>query len=264
VSYTTFGVLALRSAGVSPGKRTVAWLVAAQNDDGGFAVAPASTSDSDMTGATLQALAVVGRQRGAATQRAVAWLRANQNDDGGFGQFKGRPSNTQSTAYAIQGLVAAGAGGATLTRALGYLRGLQRADGSVSYSSTGNQTPVWVTAQALMALERKPLPIAAVAREKRHKPKPAVAPAGAPKAKKQKPQSSQTAEPDAPPAPAPSPKPREDSGLTVEHTNSTNQDDSGVPAWVYLVAGGAALAALVLLRRRLVPQRFRRGGATSP
>ncbi len=266
VSYTTFGVLALRSAGVSPGKKTVTWLVAAQNDDGGFAVAPASTSDSDMTGATLQALAVVGRQRGAATQRAVAWLRANQNDDGGFGQFKGRPSNTQSTAYAIQGLVAAGASGATLTRALGYLRGLQRADGSVSYSSTSNQTPVWVTAQALMALERKPLPIAAVAREKRHKPKPAVAPAAAPKAKEQNP--AQTADPSpdvetkARLVPGPKP-PSEAAALKLDRTNSSNQGGTGVPGWAVFVVIAAALAALVLLRRRLIPRRFRRGPAAS-
>jgi hypothetical protein len=266
VSYTTFGVLALRSAGVSPGKKTVAWLVAAQNDDGGFAVAPASTSDSDMTGATLQALAVVGRQRGAATQRAVGWLRANQNDDGGFGQFKGRPSNTQSTAYAIQGLVAAGASGATLTRALGYVRGLQRADGSVSYSSTSNQTPVWVTAQALMALERKPLPIEAVAREKRHKPKPAVAPAAAPKAKEQNP--AQTADPspdvetEARLVPGPKP-PSEAAALKLDRTNSSNQGDTGVPGWAVFVVIAAALAALVLLRRRLIPRRFRRGPAAS-
>ena len=166
VSYTTFGVLALRSAHVSPGKATVAWLVGSANADGGFGVARASASDSDMTGAAVQALAVVGRRKAAVTQRAVAWLRANQNDDGGFGQFRGRSSNAQSTAYAVQGLVAAGAGGATLSRALGYLRGLQRSDGSVRYSSTSSQTPVWVTAQALMALERKPLPIAAVARAK--------------------------------------------------------------------------------------------------
>ena len=90
---------------------------ASQNADGGFGVARASTSDTDMTGATLQALATVGRAHGGAAQRAVSWLRANQNGDGGFGQFKGRASNAQSTAYAIQGLVAAGAGGATLSRA---------------------------------------------------------------------------------------------------------------------------------------------------
>jgi energy-coupling factor transport system substrate-specific component len=258
VSYTTFGVLALRSAGVSPGKRTVAWLVSAQNDDGGFAVAPSSTSDSDMTGATLQALAVVGRKRGGATQRAVGWLRANQNDDGGFGQLRGRPSNAQSTAYAVQGLVAAGADGATLTRALAYLRGLQRADGSVSYSKTSNQTPVWVTAQALMALDRKPLPIAAVARAPRaHKAKPAVAPAAAPKAKqRQKLQASQTADPSPDVVTkarlVPAPKARADAAaLTLDRTND-QPDDSGPPAWVFAVAVVAALGGLFALRRRLV------------
>jgi prenyltransferase beta subunit len=165
VSYTTFGVLALRASGVSAGGATVRWLVSAQNGDGGFGVAPASASDSDMTGATLQALAAVGRARSATAKRAVAWLRTNQNDDGGFGQFRGRSSNAQSTAYAVQGLVAANAGGAALMRALRYLRGLQRRDGSVAYSSASGQTPVWVTAQALMALERKALPLAAVPRE---------------------------------------------------------------------------------------------------
>ncbi len=117
-----------------------------------------------MTGATLQALAAVGRSRGAAAQRAVAWLRANQNDDGGFGQFRGRSSNAQSTSYAVQGLVAAKAGGAAVSRALAYLRGLQRRNGSVAYSSSSVQTPVWVTAQALMALRKTPLPVATVPR----------------------------------------------------------------------------------------------------
>ena len=51
----------------------------------------------------------------------------------------------------MQGLLAARAGGATLSRALGYLRGLQRRDGSVAYSAVSTQTPVWVTAQALLA-----------------------------------------------------------------------------------------------------------------
>ena len=170
VSYTAFGVIALRAAGVQAGKATVSWLVSAQNADGGFGLAPSSVSDSDMTGATLQALATVGRARGGAATRAVAWLRANQNDDGGFGQFKGRSSNAQSTSYAIQGLVAAGAGGGTLSRSLAYLRGLQHSNGSVAYSSSSTQTPVWVTAQALMAFERTPLPIAAVPRVKRKPP----------------------------------------------------------------------------------------------
>jgi hypothetical protein len=141
--------------------------VSSQNADGGFGVARSSASDSDMTGAALQALATVGRGRGRAAQRAAEWLRANQNDDGGFGQFKGRDSNAQSTSYAVQGLLAAGAGGGAASRARAYLVRLQRRDGRIAYSSTSSQTPVWVTAQALMALEGKPLPLAAVPRSKR-------------------------------------------------------------------------------------------------
>ena len=97
----------------------------------------------------------------------MSWLRTNQNGDGGFGQFKGRDSNAQSTSYAVQGLLAAGAGGSAVSRARAYLVRLQRSDGSVAYSSTSAQTPVWVTAQALMALRGKPLPLAAVPRSKR-------------------------------------------------------------------------------------------------
>jgi hypothetical protein len=167
VSYTAFGIMALRASGASAGSETVRWLVASQNGDGGFGVARSSASDSDMTGAALQALATVGRAHSGAANRAVGWLRANQNDDGGYGQFKGRDSNAQSTSYAIQGLLAAGAGGSAVMRARAYVVGLQRSDGSVAYSSTSAQTPVWVTAQALMALRGRPLPIAPVPRSKR-------------------------------------------------------------------------------------------------
>jgi hypothetical protein len=167
VSFTAFGVMALRASGAPAESATIQWLVSSQNADGGFGVARSSASDSDMTGAALQALATVGRARGPAGQRAAEWLRNNQNGDGGFGQFKGRDSNAQSTAYAIQGLLAAGAGGNAAARARAYLVRLQQQNGSVAYSSTSSTTPVWVTAQALMALEGKPLPLAAVPRQER-------------------------------------------------------------------------------------------------
>ena len=124
-----------------------------------------------MTGASLQALAVTGRARGRVARRAVSYLRSQQNRDGGFGQMDGRDSNSQSTSYAVQGLAAVGSGGGITGRALGYLRRRQASDGSVAYSAASEQTPVWVTAQALMALRRDALPIAAVARA----PKPAPA-----------------------------------------------------------------------------------------
>lgn len=171
VSYTAFGVLALRSASSGPVAKSARWLARQQNDDGGFGVSPRAQSDVDNTGAVLQALGAAGRADSAAAGHAVAYLRRAQNRDGGFGQGTGRSSNAQSTAYAVQGLLAVGrrpgrfrAGGRT---PIAYLRALQRPDGSVRYSRTSAQTPVWVTAQALMALRRKPFPLGTVARERR-------------------------------------------------------------------------------------------------
>jgi Prenyltransferase and squalene oxidase repeat len=170
VSYTAFGILALRAADEPAGRSTIAWLARAQNADGGFGVAPSSASDSDMTGAALQALAVTGRARTAVARRAVAYLRTNQSPDGGFGQMRGSSPNSQSTAYAVQGLVAVDAARDSVGRALAYLTRLQRADGSIAYSRTSSQTPVWVTAQALAALRREPLPLAAVPRVRAGEP----------------------------------------------------------------------------------------------
>jgi hypothetical protein len=170
--------MALRAGGVSAGASTVDWLVHSQNSDGGFGVARSSTSDADMTGAAVQALVTVGRGGGPVVERAVGWLRSNQNGDGGFGQFKGRPSNSQSTSYAVQGLLAASPGGSAVSRAQSYLVNRQRSDGSVAYSSSSTQTPVWVTAQALMALNGKPLPLGTVARKKHTSAKASAVPGG--------------------------------------------------------------------------------------
>jgi hypothetical protein len=81
----------------------------------------------------------------------------------------GADSNAQSTAFAVQGLVAAGTDPHKLRRArdpIGYLKSLQAGDGSVRYSRTSAQTPIWVTAQALVALEEKPYPLRPAPRQK--------------------------------------------------------------------------------------------------
>jgi hypothetical protein len=117
------------------------------------------------------------------TQRAADWLVSRQNPDGGF-SLQGGASNAQSTAWAVQGLVAAGRAPGKVRKGgsrspLGYLRSLVTASGAVRYSRTSAQTPVWVTAQALMALARKPLPLAPVPRASKPKAAPAPAPAPA-------------------------------------------------------------------------------------
>jgi energy-coupling factor transport system substrate-specific component len=160
VNLTAFAVLALRSAGVAPPASTIGWLLRQQDSDGGFSFATkGAASDVDDTGAALEALSGQG---GGASARAVRFIDSQENSDGGFPSQPGGPSNAQSTAWAIQGLLASGVSSGSLSRPLGYLRSLTAPDGHVRYSAGSDQTPVWVTAQAAMALAGKPLPLSPV------------------------------------------------------------------------------------------------------
>ena len=97
----------------------------------------------------------------------VSYLRSVQRPAGGF-PLSGGAANAQSTAYAVQGLIAAGVSPASVRKGgssgLDYLASIQARDGHYRYSSATDQTPVWVTAQALMAVSGKALPLAPVAR----------------------------------------------------------------------------------------------------
>jgi energy-coupling factor transport system substrate-specific component len=168
---TAFAVLALRAAGYPASSGVVraarGWLIRQQERDGGFGFASkGGGSDVDDTAAVVQALVAAGARSGPALAHAVAFLTRAQGVDGGFPQRPGGLSNAQSTAWAIQALSAAGREVTAVRHRgsrspLGYLQSLIAPDGSVRYSRTGTQTPVWVTAQALTALAQKPLPILA-------------------------------------------------------------------------------------------------------
>jgi prenyltransferase beta subunit len=170
VNLTAFAVLAFRAAGVALPPGTLGWMVRQQDADGGFNFATrGGSSDVDDTGAVLEALAgAPGAGAAQARARAIQYLRRQQDADGGFPSMPGAGSNAQSTAFAVQGLVAAGVDPSALRRRgaspLDYLRGLIAPDGHVRYSRSADQTPTWVTAEALLALAAKPLPIGPVAR----------------------------------------------------------------------------------------------------
>jgi energy-coupling factor transport system substrate-specific component len=182
---TAFALLALRAAGRSTSSRVVRsagrWLASQANPDGGFNFAGrGGPSGIDDTGAAVQGLVAAGRKGTRTVRRAARFLTGHQNSDGGFALVPGGASNAQSTAWAVQGLLAAGRNPARVRRAgsrdpLAYLRSLTAPSGEVRYSRTSRQTPVWVTAQAVMALARKPLPLARVPRARRAAP--AAAPA---------------------------------------------------------------------------------------
>lgn len=171
---TAFAILALRAAGYSAGNPTVRsaarWLVRQQEGDGGFGFgARGGGSDIDDTAAVVQALVQARVPARPIIARASVFLVRAQSLDGGYPQEQGGTSNAQSTSWAVQGLVASGRNPAAITHSgsrspLGYLESLVAADGSVRYSRTGSQTPVWVTAQALTALAGRPFPISSSAR----------------------------------------------------------------------------------------------------
>jgi energy-coupling factor transport system substrate-specific component len=168
VNLTAFGVLALAAAGERSGNgRSAAWLAGARASDGGWGFTPdTATGDTDSTGATLQALAAAGGN-GSAIASGIRWLRREQQPGGGF-RVLGGGVNAQSTAWAVQGLVAAGANPTRVRSGgrsgLDYLASLQAPDGHYRYSASSDQTPVWVTGQALLAITQRPFPLSAVAR----------------------------------------------------------------------------------------------------
>jgi energy-coupling factor transport system substrate-specific component len=167
VNLTAFAVLALRAAGAGDRqvRSGVRWIEGEANRDGGFNFAGrGGPSGIDDTAGAVQALVAGGDRRGRVVTRAVRYLLTRQNPDGGFPLLPGAGSNAQSTAWAVQALLAAGRDPGRVRRngsrtPLAYLRTLTAGDGSVRYSRTSRQTPVWVTGQALTALARRPLPI---------------------------------------------------------------------------------------------------------
>jgi len=107
-----------------------------------------------------------------AAARGTSYLRRAQRSDGGFALADGGPTNSQSTAWAVQGLVAGGTDPAAVRTngrsPFNYLERRQAADGHYRYSQASDQTPVWVTAQALLAVSRNAFPLAAVPRSPAH------------------------------------------------------------------------------------------------
>ncbi len=167
---TAFGILALAAAGVPDSDllRSANWLRRAQARDGGWGAVVGTQTDPDSTGAVLQALAAAGLGGSSVSERGVAYLKRNQLRGGGWALTSGGTPNSQSTAYCVQGLLSFGVDPADIQRGgddpFDFLSARQASDGHYRYSASSDQTPVWVTAQALLAVSRQPFPLSVVAR----------------------------------------------------------------------------------------------------
>jgi hypothetical protein len=146
---------------------------------------------------------------------------------------------------------------------LDYLASLQARDGHYRYSASSDQTPVWVTGQALLAVSEKPFPLSPVPRSS---PNPAPAPvaraSGPPAAAEggAKTKPPHRAKPKPKPAPAaatpaatktPTAPP-----LSPASAQAEGEGGGGVPGWLVALAlvalGCAAIwGGWVLYRRRL-------------
>ena len=153
---TIWGALALRQAGEPVSARTRTYILRAQTRTGGWSWAVGVAPDSNDTAAAIQALRALGVS-GTPIRRGLRFLRTVRNSDGGFGLVRGRASDAQSTAWAIQAFLAARQ--PVPRGAFAYLARLRRRDGSYRYSTRQNVTPLWVTAQVLPALSRRPFPL---------------------------------------------------------------------------------------------------------
>ena len=120
--------------------RGVAWLLAAQEDDGSW-FGRWGVNHLYGTGAVVPALIAAGiSPRHPAVRRAVAWVESHQNDDGGWGEdlrsyrdvgYRGRgTSNASQTAWALLALLAAGESSPAVEEGVDFLVGTQRADGT--------------------------------------------------------------------------------------------------------------------------------------
>jgi hypothetical protein len=156
VNSTIWGVLSLRSAGVSVPVGAKRYLLRQQTRSGGWSWWPGGAPDSNDTAAAVQSLRSLG-VTGRPIRRGLTYLRRLQNRDGGFELRPGRGSDAQSTAWAIQAFLSAGSKPGN--SAFRFLERLQRPDGSFRYSKRYVTTPVWVTAQVLPALARRPFPL---------------------------------------------------------------------------------------------------------
>jgi len=156
VNSTIWGILALRQAGQPAPRASVRFVLRQQARGGGWAWYLHGQPDSNDTAAAIEALRSAG-VTGKPIRRGLAYLHRLQNRDGGFDLTPGRGSDAQSTAWAVQAFVAAAR--PVPKGSIAYLLRLRRPDGSFRYSRRYATTPVWVTAQVLPALHRRPFPL---------------------------------------------------------------------------------------------------------
>ena len=164
-----WGILALKAANESVPGDIIEFVLAYQNDDGGWGIEVFSVSDVDVTAAAVMALIASGADSGETMiEEALTFLAEVQNSDGGFPEEDGGESNAASDAWAIMAIVAADGdpNGSEWEQSGGnpvdHLLGLQDVDGFFNQTDGDAINPEWMTAYAIPALLGTPYPVPAL------------------------------------------------------------------------------------------------------
>lgn len=171
-----FGALALLSAGVSKSDAVLSglksYIVARQNNDGGFPFAVAGTSDTNTTAAAIMSLLKLDVSKtDQVIVKAISYLKSAQNDDGGFpydpqSQW-GTDSDASSDAWVVMTINALGESASDWTKngktPVDHLLSLQDATSGYFAWQSGfaedSFSPV-TAAYAVIALSGKSFPVA--------------------------------------------------------------------------------------------------------
>jgi hypothetical protein len=154
---TYWGVLAFRAAGATLPSHSLAYIRSLQGSAGGYGYAPGTGADSNDTAAAVMALRAGGIPcNWGAVAQAYDYMHGLQHRDRGYALTASSGSDSQSTSWVIQARIRCGL---VNTGALGYLADRKRTNGSYEYRAGLVQTPAWVTAQVLPAVNGRAYPI---------------------------------------------------------------------------------------------------------
>jgi hypothetical protein len=155
---TYWGVLAFRAAGATLPSHSLAYVRSLQGTGGGYSYAPGTAADSNDTAAAVMALRSGGIPcNWKAVGHAYDFMHGLQRSDHGYALGGASAvSDSQSTSWVIQARIKCRlANGGALT----YLADRKRTNGSYEYRAGLVQTPAWVTAQVLPAVNGRAYPI---------------------------------------------------------------------------------------------------------
>jgi len=163
-----WGILALVSAGEIVSNQIIQdskhFILANQNEDGGWSYSVGGASDTNDTAAAIMALLEAGLSPDdPVIIEAIDYLKSSQNNDGGFSYTPGGESDSGSDSWVISAIYKLGQNPYDWLKngksPVDHLKSLQREDGSFKWIASEDKGYPILTAYAVIALTQNYYPI---------------------------------------------------------------------------------------------------------